>query len=139
MSFFKYPMYDIPEATADSDAGTGDHVLTAFVNTAEYEAEEKSLLQKILGTTKLGKQQINIQTYDRMNIDSVHLDDQNKNLVLSFGLNSLELGVQVDNTKYQMIHVGALSLLFLDPLPVIKTDANLKKALWVNLKTYFNL
>ena len=137
MSFYKYPIYDIPSVQPIAMGNRPQTVLKIFVNAPEYGQEEILLLSKIIGATRINPQEI--QTIILGNVDSMVDNIVKEGLFISFRIEAKDMGFQCDNLKYQLINIDKATLLFVDNLPMIKTAPDLKKALWSNLKLHFNL
>ncbi len=74
---------------------------------------------------------------ERVSIHKVKQQDKSK-FILSFGLDISAFDIQAKISMYKWNHFDSLSLLLSDNLDKIKSNINLKRNLWIELKKTFN-
>lgn len=100
--------------------------------------QAKDLLEKILGAIKvdLSKEVFMLQL---SKTNHVHLGrllrEGDIHLVLNFGCQSKQLKLNVEDIKYQVLHLGATKYIHSDPIDALEKNKQLKMLLWNGLKT----
>ncbi len=99
------------------------------------------LLKKILSAIKIDMSNDvclvkKTESPTRLNILSAIKDLEIKK-VLCFGLQPLDLTLNISASFYKPLQVGAHTFLFADSLSILDTDPARKKALWNNLQQIF--
>lgn len=138
MSFFDFPLYDIPTSVeGQMITKAGPHI---YVHRDDYSEASQSLLTKILAAAKYELSSLEVSRLSPEDnykvLDRGLAEDQ---LVISFGLGPQRLGLNCDGAPYVLLRLGGKSVLFCHRLEQIAGDAMMKKALWGALKSFYNL
>ncbi len=137
--FMKSDRYHIPGREVPEMEGSPGAPIWVIVRKSEYELDEyRVLLEKILQSVNF----IDDTRYLLLLFESDqsfylhHLFDQNPGIktVISFGVGSLDLGLNAEFKIYQPARIGNFHFLFSDHLHQIATDPLKKKALWSAIK-----
>ncbi len=101
------------------------------------------LLQKILGAVNRSMDNVDIiidPKSQNLKIDNMELVNGSLKLILCFGINPFELGLQSQQiNKYQLGIVDSFPVIQADDLASIQNNIDAKKALWLNLKKAFGM
>ena len=128
----------LPDLTDVQVADTASPVV--FVNKQNYNGPEELLLGKILGAAKQDMNAVVIhQLHNSDSVNAMKAVINNQQLILSFGVSPLRLGLVCDKRPYQLINIAGKTLLFSHNLTDLGRDPNKKKALWAAIKDYYQL
>ncbi len=138
MSFFNYPIYDVP------DMESIEHLkltkpINIIVRDSQYNESDATLLSKILGSVK---QSLDVAELSKVDIDRdirLTTDGTTDILIIIFGLTPNECSLQLDKRLYTLFKIKNKTLLFSRSLQDLPSDADGRRALWMALKKYYNL
>lgn len=111
---------------------------TIVVHEEPLNDQAKDLLEKILGAIKvdLSKEvfMLHLGKTKHVHLGSL-LRADNIHLVLNFGCPSKQLKLNIEDKKYQVLHLGATKYIYSDPIEALEKNKQLKMLLWNGLKT----
>ena len=138
MSFFQYPIYDIPEISEERKFQPVTP-LTIIVNKDEYQKDQEILLGKIIGAAK---QDISSATIKKMSssecIKLIAYANEDQ-LIIAFNISPARLGLQVSKQYYNRIVIGNSRLILAHSLVELPDHMEARRALWHLLKEYYQL
>ena len=138
MSFFQYPIYDIPEISEERKFQPVTP-LTIIVNKDEYQEDQEILLGKIIGAAK---QDISSATIKKMSssecIKLIAYANEDQ-LIIAFNISPARLGLQVSKQYYNRIVIGNSRLILAHSLVELPDHMEARRALWHLIKEYYQL
>ena len=100
--------------------------------------QANDLLEKILGAIKvdLSKEVLMLQLKktDQLHLGKI-LRNNNIRLILNFACNAKQLKLNIQNNKYQVLHLGVTKYIHSDHINALEKNKQLKMLLWNALKT----
>ena len=139
--FFSFPVYSLHEDTELIAQPQEFKDLVVLIDKEELNPESESQLLKIIqsvGRNRNTTSFFHLHGDQGIDIRTLLKRDENS-LLISFGIHGSRLGVQIEESKYTLLKMGELSLLFVDSLTSLQQDVNKKRQLWSSLKQYFDL
>lgn len=133
---FDIDIYKLPIDNNDqykTDFGAETELLVVY--TADSSVEALSLLDSILGATKIPNDKI--ARLEVKNISIALSPVLRKNYianVISFGIHPFNLGLKIPNTKYNAHKFENLLFIYSDKLDKLKDNKALKGKLWSSIK-----
>ena len=111
---------------------------TIVLHEEPINAPANELLEKILGAIKvdLSKEvlMLHLEKTDPIHLGRI-LRKGNIHLVLNFGCQSKQLKLNIEDNKYQVLHLGETKYIYSDPIAALEKNKQLKMLLWNGLKT----
>ena len=128
-------LYNIPPTLSTADLSETTRLI---VVSPELTSAEDELLQKMLSATGLNSNEFMHIIANKSNIAVNYFVNHPKSLkLISFGLSSTKLGLQVEVKKYRPFSLQKLDIVIVDDLTTIGPEVNLKKYIWNVLKAWF--
>ena len=137
MSFFTYPIYDIPDASEATLVSLNKPV-SIFVNESQYDETAATLLSKVLGSVGQSVEDADIHKLPG-GADLKIKSNSEQHLIISFGFSPKTFSLQIDSTLYKLIPLKEKMFLFSKPLSELPEFPQDKRALWIALKEYFKI
>lgn len=100
--------------------------------------QANDLLEKILGAIKIDLSKevmmLQLKKTDQLHLGKI-LRNNNIRLILNFACNAKQLKLNIQNNKYQVLHLGATKYIYSDHIIALEKNKQLKMLLWNALKT----
>lgn len=105
----------------------------------EFGSEQKTLLAKILNAIQLDLNDCIVRKLkkdDKLKLSQIPIHRESVN-IFCFGINPINLGLQIDVRIYKRFHISNKNLVFCHSLVDLDKNQEAKKALWTLLKNEF--
>ena len=145
MSFFNYPVYEIP---APEEIRRIDCTLpiVILVGAEDFGDSQSSLLTKILQSVNQSMEDVQIEmlkdqetvklSYSPNDSSTIQVESP---LILVFGFLPAQCCLQVEQAPYHLISINNKSYLFSLALSQLPDQPESRRALWTALKKYYKL
>ena len=135
LSFFDYPVYNIPEHDLLGIDIRSE--LNIIIHDHEYDEAEEILLDKILASVGQSKEKSSLHL---IGTEQIKLNmSQSNSLILCFGVDPKQLGLNIDPSPYILKTVNKQTFLFSHTLKELPNHTGYRKALWSALKKFYNV